>query len=189
MKKNKKGLGRQLMLLLIMGIILILIILLAFVGHLILPPLVSTMQDSNTILQDTFESTNDQNIIDAGQASFEPASRSLSNLEWVSYFMIILSLLIFVIMCFYVRIYPFLLGFWIILIVILMIISIYMTVVYQDLRTDPQLGSYYTSWENTDFVLRHLPLLVLAIGIVGGIIMFSLASRSQEVEISGGTPL
>ena len=186
LKRDKKGnLGNQMLLLLVMAIVVGLIMLVIFIGQLVLPPLVSTTTDTNTILSDAFASSGDTNLIAAGDASFAPASRALNNLEWVSYTMMILMFLVFLIMCFYVRTYPFLLFVWIIIIVVLLFLALYLTVVYQDLAADPTLGGYYTSWENSDYVLRNLPVFILVAGIIGGIIMFMLSSREQEAEIGG----
>lgn len=188
---NKKGLGNQIMLLIVMAIVLIGLILIMFVWGMLGPPLQATLSDSNTIIQETFASSQDANLISAGQTSFGNATEGVTNnLEWVSYTMFILMFLVFLIMAFYVRTYPFLLVIWIILIVLMFFGSIYLTVVYQDLRADATLGAYYQSWENTDFILQNLPIITLMVGIIGGIIMFMLASRNQEVEqISGGYPI
>lgn len=189
--KNKKGLANQIILLMVMAVVLILIMGLVFIWQLIGPPLQNTLQSSNTILQDTMSSTQDQKLINASQASFGNAAASLNNLEWFSYTMFIMMFLVFLIMCFYVRVYPFLIFIWLILVVLLFITSLYFAVTYQDLRADATLGSYYQSWENTDFMLKNLPAIVLIVGIVGGIIMFMIANRSPEVELSnyGGVPI
>lgn len=185
---DKRGLSGQIMAIIIMAIVLILIMLIVFIGQLVLPPLVSSVQDTSSIVQTAFQSSGNQDLIAAGDASFVPASQSLNNLEWVSYTMFVILFLVFLIMCFYVRTYPFLLVIWIILIVILLIVSIYLAVVYQDLRVSPGLDTYYQSWENTDFFLRYLPGIILIMGVVGGIIMFVISSREQEAEL-GSTGL
>lgn len=187
--KDKRGIGNQLMLIIVMAIILGLLMLIIFIAQLVGPPLVSTLQDTNSIIQGSLSTSGNQDLVTAGQSSFEPVAQSLNNLEWVSYTMFVMLFIVFLIMCFYVRTYPFLLVFWIILIVIMLIIAIYLAVVYQDLRVDPTLGSYYTSWENSDFFLKNLPAIILVIGIVGGIIMFIISSREQEVEYAGSGPL
>lgn len=183
LKKDKKGLASQIMIIIVMALVIGFIILLIFLGQLVFPPLVSVSQDANVILQDTFQASGDSDLQAAGEASFQPAADSLNNLEWVSYTMVIIMFLVFLVMCFYVRTYPFLMFIWIILIILMLILSIYLAVVYQDLAADPALGDYYTDWKNTDFVLQNLPFLVVILGIAGGIIMFILSSRDQEAEI------
>lgn len=182
--RNKRGMATQLMVMIVMAIVLISLVFFGFIIQLVGAPLQSTLQDTNGILQETFQSTGDQNIIDAGQHSFGNASASLSNLEWFAYVMFIVMFLVFIIMCFYVRMYPFLAFFWIILVVLMFFGSIYLTVVYQDLRVSPGLDTYYQGWENTDFMLQYLPAIILIVGIIGGIVMFLIATRSQEVELA-----
>lgn len=188
-KKNKKGISGQIMLLIVMAIILIAIVLMVYIFTLIGAPLQSIMQDTSGILSDTMQSTNDPDLINASQASFEPALRSLNNLEWFSYTIAIMAFLVFLIMCFYVRVYPFLIFIWIVLIIVLLALSLYLTSAYQGLASDDGLGGYYTAWENTDFMLKNLPFIILILGIGGGIIMFMLASKEQSVEAGGGGPL
>lgn len=186
LRNDKRGIASQIMIVIIMGIVLAMLMLFIFIGQLIGPPLISTLQDTNGILQETMQSTNNENLTSAAQASFQPAADSLNNFEWLSYTLIIMVFLVFIVMCFYVRTYPFLLFVWIIMIILLVVMAIYLSVVYQDLATDNTLGGYYTSWENTDFILQNLPAIILILGIVGGIVMFILSSREQEAEIGGG---
>lgn len=183
--KNKKGLSDQIILIMVMSIVLIFIILLFYVGHLLLPVIVPTLQDAKTSVKQAVQETGDQNLITAEASSVEPVADSLNNLEWMSYVMLIFSFLTFLVMCFYVRTYPFLMVVWILMIIVLIFVSIQLTISYQELRTDPILSSYYQAWENTDFVLQNLPIIILVMGIGGGIIMFSVSSRDPEVEIGG----
>jgi hypothetical protein len=188
--KNKRGEanpGGQIVLLLVMGVVLVLLVLSLFLWQLVGPPLVSTIQTAGTISTQAFQSTQDADIISAGASSITPAVDSLNNLEWVSYTLFTLLFLTFIIMCFFVRVYPFLVVFWIIIVVILFIASLYLTTTYQDMRTDPSLG--YTSWENTDFMLRNLPVLIFVVGLVGGIVMYIIASKDKEIDAGVSIPI
>lgn len=191
-RKNKKGVAQQMLLLLIMAGVLIGIIGVFWIFSLVGPPLLSSTGTAKTIIQDSFQATNDQNLINASNNSIVPALETVNNLEWFSYGVIIMMFLAFIIMCFAVRVYPFLIFFWIVLVIIMVILSVYLTVAYQDFKTDSSLNAYYSSWENTDYILRYLPAIVTALGILGGIIMFILSSREQEAEAysyAGGYPL
>ena len=166
-----------------MAVVLVSLILVFFVFQLIGPPLVSVVQTSNTIIQESLASSGDGNLTAAGEASFQPAADSLNNFEWISYTIFIVLILTWLIMCFYVRTYPFLMVIWILLVIVLVALSLYLSVVYQDLRLDPTLGTYYQSWENTDYFLQFLPAIVVIVGIIGGIIMFAILSRDNEAEL------
>lgn len=185
MLRNKRGLANQILIIIVMAIILILLILGFFAFQLVGPPLVSTLQETSGTLRSTFQETHEESLINASESSIIPASQSLNNLEWLSYTLFGVMFIVWVIMCFYVRTYPFLMVIWIILVIIMVVLSIYLAVVYQDIRVQPGLSDYYQSWENTDFMLKNLPIVVTILGIGGGIVMFMLASREQEAEIGG----
>lgn len=186
MLKNKKGVSGQILTLMIVGFILIGILIIGFLFSVIGPILTPTLQDANSVAQQAFQQSGDQNIINAGQSSFQPAADSLNNLEWLSYTMLIVMFLVFFIMCFFVRAHPYLLPIWIVLVVVLLFCAIWLSVAYQELRTDPLFQSYYTAWGNTDFALQNLPLLVLIGGIIGGIIMFGISKNNSEATGEAG---
>ena len=183
--KNKKGqmqLAGKIWLIIIMAIVLIMLILGFFLYQLVGPPLVSTLQDASGTISGTMQQSGDQNLQNASAASFEPALQSTNNMEWLGYTLFIVMFFTWIIMCFYVRSHPYLMLIWIVLVIIMVVLSIYLAVVYQDLRTSPGLADYYQSWENTDFMLKNLPIIVTILGIGGGIVMFILASREPEAE-------
>lgn len=184
--KNKKGMGNKLVFIIIMAVILVVLILGFFIFQLVGPPLVSTLQDTSSIISTTMSTSNNEVLQNASASSFEPALQSMNNLEWLSYTLFIVMFLTWVIMCFYVRAYPFLIILWIVLMLIMVVLSIYLAVVYQDMRTSPGLAEYYQSWENTDFMLKNLPVVMVVLMVVGGIVMFVLASRDQEAELGVG---
>jgi len=188
-KKDKKAqsqLGGKIMIIIVMAIVLIMLILGFFLFQLVGPPLVSTLQEASGVISNTMQSTGDEALVNASASSFEPALQSMNNLEWISYTLFIVMFFTWIIMCFFVRSYPFLIIIWVILMIIMVVLSIYLAVVYQDMRTSPGLAEYYQSWENTDFMLKNLPVVMTILGIIGGIVMFVLASRDQEAEIGQG---
>lgn len=188
--EDKKGLATQIILLIVMGIILMAIVLGLYIFHLIGAPvqsIVGGVGGVGEVLTESIQGTENQELIDASASSFEPALKTFNNLEWIAYVFFILAFLIFIFMCFYIRVYPFLIWIWIVFIVILVILSLYLTNAYQGLVQDPTLNGYYSSWENTDFMLKNLPAIISVLGTIGAIIMFILASKEQEIE--GGTRL
>lgn len=184
MIRNKKGLSTGLSILIVMGIVLFVLIAMLFVAQTTLPIIQGTLGDVNVVLQEAVQETGDTGLINASQSSFQPATDSLQNFEWITYTVFIFLFITFIIMAFYVRTYPFLIFIWIIMIIILLFASIFLTVAYQDLAAS-DLGVYYSAWENSHWLVSNLPIVVLAIGIIGGIVMFILASREQEAESIG----
>lgn len=173
----------------IWALVLIFIILLVWAGAVVLPILTPTLHDVGSITTEALHSANDPAITQATDASIVPATETLNNMEWISYTLMILMFMAFLVMCFYVRTYPFLIWIWIIMIVVMIFVSIYLTVAYQNLRNDPMLGSYYKEWGNTDFVLRNLPIVIFVLGVVGGIIMFMIPKDTATEQAGGGVPL
>lgn len=176
--KNKKGFFNQLAIVVILAVVLICIILFAWVGGIIGPIISTTGNDvSNSLHEATL---NDPDLSNASDTAFIPANEGLQNSEWIVYFFIIILFLTFIIMAFYVRTYPFLAFIWIGIIIVLAMISIYLSNAYQEIASDGTMN--LQSWENTHFLLSNLPQIVVIIGIIGGIAMFILSSREQEAE-------
>lgn len=183
---NKSGFVDGMMKVIVWAAIFSFFILMVYAGGMILPILVPTAQEVLTTAGDAMQSTGDANIQAAADVAITPINQSLNNAEWMAYTMLILMFLSYIVMCFYVRTYPFLLWIWIIMIVILCICSIWMTVAYQDMSADSELGAYYHDWGNVDFALRNLPAIVFILGVIGGIIMFMLSNRDSAAEMGGG---
>lgn len=183
LKKDKRGIGNSLFALLIIAGVLIVIMLVVFVFQMAGPPLISTTNSAKTILHNSIQTSGNPALVNASANSIEPGLESLNNMEWIAYTLFTLMFLSFLGMCLYVRTYPFLLVFWIVLIILLTIVSLYLAVSYQGLRTDTSLG--YQSWENTDFMLKNLPTIIFTLGAIGGIVMFGISRGQNEQEQLG----
>lgn len=169
----------------IMGIILGMLMLFVFIAQLAGPLLFGSVGDLGNTIKQGVENSGNPNLIAAQNSSIEPAIQgSVNNFEWITYSVLIVMLLGFIIMCFYVRTYPFLIFVWIAMIVILLLVSLILAYSYQETAASSVSG-YYDAWENSDFLLKHLPVIILMTGLIGGIIMFVVASR--EEEIGGGS--
>lgn len=178
---NKKGLSNQIMVVIVMGMIIGLIIVFSYAGMLFFPLVSDSFSTLGGIMSDVSQETGNPAIQNATSSSFTPAVEGVQQLEWISFTIFVFLIMTMLIMCFYVRTYPFLVFIWILIIVVLVFFSIFLANAYQDLRVG-SLGDVYTSWENTDYYLQWLPHIVMVIGIIGGIIMFVLASRQPEAE-------
>lgn len=187
--RDKKGLSGQITTIIVMGIILGVIMLMVFVAQLAGPILFGPLQEIGVEINTAFQETGNQDLIDAQESSFQPAIQATNNFEWITYTILIFMFIIFIVMCFYVRTYPFLIVVWILMILLLLFASLYLTVSYQEISVDSTLSGYYDSWENSNFLLKNLPVIILMVGVIGGIIMFILASREQEAEVGGSYQL
>lgn len=182
---NNRGFAQQIWVVIMLGLVMVGIIVLFFAWSLAGPIITQSTGELNTLLQSTATSTGDSGIINASQSTFQPASEGINVLEWLSFFMIIMLFLTMIIIASFVRTYPFLAFVWIFIIVILVFVSIFITVAYQDITSGSgYLADTYASWESSHYILLNLPIIVVAVGIIGGILMFILSTRDREAEVT-----
>ena len=71
------------------------------------------------------------------------------------------------------RSHPALAFVWILSIIVLTVISLFLTVSYQNIiETGGYLADAYESWGTSHYVLMHLPHFIAGFGILGGLILF-----------------
>lgn len=183
---NRKGQLKyldQFYLLLIVMVALIFIMGAFFVWGLLAPSTAGLISDVTGSVKSAGANTSDQNISDAVNVPADAILNSINNLEWITYAILFGAVFGFITMCFFVRTYPFLLVFWIILMGLIALISLFLTDAYQGVVTgNDYVSTASQSWATTNFILLHLPLIIVGVGILGGIIMFMLISREPEAE-------
>lgn len=179
---NKKGLENQIIMLFVMMGVLMAIILAYFAYSLVAPPLTHTVDTANTVFQSALPVQN--NLSTYGNLTFGSVNQTIQvNMEWISYGALIMMLLAFVFVSLFVRTYPFLLIFWILFIIIMVFCSFYLTVTYQNVSSGGgYLGDSYHSWQVNDFIMGYQTQLVVAFGLISGVILFILATRDNEAE-------
>lgn len=173
---NRKGLTGALITVLLMILVLVFIIILyafvSFTG----PVLTYT----TTLATDTLASVDAPGtaLTNATETVFVPVNEGLGNLEWLSYFLLIIMVIGFMMLCFFVRTYPFLIIFWLLFVTVIVFSTIYISSAYEDLSSsNDDIGNAYRNWETNNFLLAYLPGITSAIGFLGGIVLFILASR------------
>ena len=68
--------------------------------------------------------------------------------------------------------------------IVIIFASIFMSAAYNDIRSNEETGALYQSWEVNDFIMGHLPHIFTVVGFMGGFILFILAQRDSETEVS-----
>lgn len=180
---NRKGIAEQIIYILIIFVILITILVVYFAWSMLAPSISTiTGQITNSAIT-AANSSGDQNLSVAATTALSPINNSLPILEWGTYFVLIMLFFGFLILCFFVRAYPFLIFFWVILIIILAFVSLFLT----DSYLTASAGTSYVAtadqgWTTNNFIMSNLPSIFVAVGIFGGIILFILVSREQEAE-------
>lgn len=180
---NNRGLVQQMIVILVMIGVLMALIVGYFAWSLIAPLLVSTGNELTGALQNVTQG--DQNLSVIVNNTIVPLNTSVSqNLEWISYSLLVFLMLGFFLCCFFVRTYPFLLVFWLGFNFVIAFASIYMSSSYSDLlRGSDAAALAYQSWQANSFIITNLPAICIAIGVLGGIILFVLLTKDPEAEL------
>ena len=175
---NRRGIASQFVILIVMGIILFCLFAFWWAYSLIGPPILNTIDNAVTTLS-TSQAGN-QNISDALNATIVPVNRSLGNLEWISYSLPIMLLLVFILMCSYARSYPFLLPVWLAICAILVFSAIVLSAGFENSTVND--GALYAGYEANNFFITYMPHMITAIGIIGGFVLLIIVSRDKEAE-------
>lgn len=159
---------------------LIVIITLLIVG---LPPLSYSLSQASSALIDA---TDEPNITQAANNTIGAIDRAQSNnVQWISYSLIIISLLGLVMSAFMIRSYPYFALIWLLGVIILIVISIFISHTYSTV-VDTVGGDIpaYQQWAANDFIGRNLPMILLGELFVGGFLLFLLHSRQSEESVA-----
>lgn len=175
---NKKGFG-------LFGVItfaagsLVVVLFLAGMIYLV-SQLTSTLLTAGTSL-----STNAVNLTDAVQKTIVPVNAAMSQLHWIA-FAILFSLAFIVILeCYFVRSNPVFFFIHILVIILGIIGSIYISNYYETLMTTGILAPTIMGFKAASNLVLYLPLWVAVIGIVGLIVMAISANRDPEMRRTG----
>lgn len=183
---NNRGLFNQILIVLVLAIALGTVFLLYFVWVLTAPIVVDLTGMATQSIVNATNNQPDGNLTFASQNSFPIAERSANHLEWIGFFVLIALLMGFLMIAFYVRTYPFLAWVWILVILIMVFIGILLSVSYTNLKeSSSYLNNVYSNWETDNFILSYLPHLITGFGLLGGIILFMLATKDPEAEAGG----
>ena len=69
---------------------------------------------------------------------------------------------------------------YIFIVFIAIILAVPISNSYETLRADATIGSTFTSFTGSNFIMNYLPIIVAIVGITGGIIMFVRMGRKEE---------
>jgi hypothetical protein len=155
----------------VIGIVILAVFLLFFIGGLFIPQLVEQLGGVSNTLSEVAQK--ESNLNQTVEVTVVPLNQGLVNLEWISYGMLIMALMGIFIMAFAVRTYPVLLPVWIGLVMVLAFLGIIFANAYEGiLASDGNTKALYESYEVNHFILSNLPFVIAVIGLLGGLIMF-----------------
>jgi len=183
---DKKGLGAGLITVIVMVVILVFLMLIFFAWSLTGPLLTSLIGEVSGDITDVMNQapapTPETNLTQINEVTNVVFNDSVQQLEWITYAIFGAVILTFLVMAYYVRTYPFMLGIWIVTIILLVFLSLFMTYTYEQTKQDAYLNGIYSTWATNDFIISNMPIIILILGVLGGIFMFAVVTRDSEYE-------
>lgn len=114
------------------------------------------------------------NISGAGQDTFGQVNNAYTNwLPILSFVLIFGSMLTIFISNFLVKVHPVFFVVYLLVNIVAVIISVYISNAYEDLLTNSIYGATFSSWTATSYLMVHLPIWVTIVGIFGAVFLFS----------------
>jgi len=101
-------------------------------------------------------------------------------LRWISIFLIFGMIIAIFIGSYMVTTKPIFFIPYIFILFIAIILAVPISNSYETLRADATIGSTFTSFTGSNFIMNYLPIIVAIVGITGGIIMFVRMGRKEE---------
>lgn len=93
----------------------------------------------------------------------------------------------FLVVAYEVKFYPFLSFAWIALMIVVVLFSIVISNSYQEDIAAGATAEFYSTWGNTGWIMTYLPHIFATLGLVSGILLFALSTRSPDEEVTTGS--
>lgn len=182
---NRKGeLAEQFTFILMMVAVLALIIAIIALVGLAAPPVIGEGKVAINQIQTAIHTNNPGSSLEnSSSVATQAVYQGLGAMEILSYLMFIGLFVGYLIIAYYVRTYPYLAFVWIGLVVILVMLSIFISIAYQNAKaTTTDLNNFYTSWGTNDFLLSHLPELATVLGLISMVLLFAIRGSEPQTE-------
>ncbi len=143
---------------------------------------------ADTIMDDVVPTMNSPgvNVTDIANKTVGMLKPGYEPLKWITYALIIGSMISVLMGNFLVRVHPVYVIPYIFVMAIAVIISVPLSNAYEDLLyNDAMLGATFQGFYGVSWIFLHLPIWVLLIGVLGGITMFVGLLRDNKQIIGG----
>ncbi len=179
--KNKRGaIG-----IIIFFVALMLVIVLGFMGAMMWS-ILDIASDELTPVMTSLGIVGDTNMSQVGEFTFGTADIFIQAMPWliaVGYVMAMIFTLVFVFIVGY-NPHPAFIGFYLVLMLLLVFLCIVMSNMYQDVYTaDDEVASRLQEQATMSYLILHSPFIMALIAVIGGILMFA---RQASSEAGGG---
>lgn len=126
------------------------------------------------------------NLTQATQQVIVPVNTAISSLKWISFVMIASLAFAILIENFYIREHPILFFVHLLIILVGIVGSIYVSNAYESLMVSGPLANTLQSFTASSYVMLYLPLWIAVIGIFGLMLLLINANRDPEIRFKGG---
>jgi F0F1-type ATP synthase assembly protein I len=127
----------------------------------------------------------DKNVTEIVDNSIGKVNQAYQSLYWISVMLIVGMIVSIFISSYLVTTKPVFFIPYIFLTIIAVIVSVGISNAYELVMQDPTLASTFVGFIGANFIMLHLPLWIVVIGIGGAVIMFARMGN-REAEIYGG---
>lgn len=130
--------------------------------------------------------TNLVNFTDAVQKVVVPIDQAIDSLQWISFILIVTLAFAILIENYYIREHPVFFFVHIIIVLIGIVASVYVSNEYERLMTSGTLSNTLIGFKASSYILLYLPIWVAVIGIFGLILLVINANRDPELRVRKG---
>ena len=124
------------------------------------------------------------NISKHAEATFGVVNKQMGGLQIIAFIIMFGLALAILISNFMIKAHPVFFIVYLLVIVIGVIFSVYVSNAYMDLLGHEEIGSTLQEFSGANFIMENLPLWTTVIGFIGAVLLFAGISRDREF---GGT--
>ena len=124
------------------------------------------------------------NISQHAEATFGVVNRSMSGLQTIAFLIMFSLALAILISNFMIKAHPVFFIVYLLMTVVGIIFSVYISNAYMDLLGHDTIGSTLQEFSGANFIMDYLPLWATVLGLIGAVLLFAGISRDREF---GGT--
>ena len=130
---------------------------------------------------------NNTSLGNATTVSADTVTSTLGKVELLVYAVFFGLFFGFLIVAYEVKFYPFLSWAWIGLMFIVVLLAMVVSNAYQEQSLTDNTAGYYATWGTTSWVMNYLPHIFATLGLISGVMLFILRTRSPDDELTTGS--
>jgi hypothetical protein len=153
------------------------------------PLVTGSVIDASDSIRDAVANSPENNT-DLGNATStvtSVVSKTMGKMELLVYASFLGLFIGFLVVAYEVKFYPFLSFAWIGLMIIVTLFAIVISNAYTNQSVDGPTAEFYSTWGSTGWIMTYLPHIFASLGLISGILLFTLQSRSPDEEATTGS--